>query len=122
MFIDTELEAFGESIGIKNLHFNDKGCIKFSFEQDRTLFLEKSDEKIYFFIIKEFSLAPLPFHLYEKALTVCKNQQSYPFTIQAIAKTDHDVGFLTSLQDNVCDQPMLNKLFEFLLQKVDSLN
>lgn len=122
MFIDTELKYFGESIGIKNLHLNDKGCVKFSFEQDRTLFLERGDEKIFFFIVKEFSLAPLPFHLYEKALTECKNQQSYPFTIQAIAKTDHDVGFLTSLQDNECDQPTLNKVFEFLLQKTDGLN
>lgn len=122
MFIDTELKYFGESMGIKDLHLNDKGCVKFSFEQDRTLFLEKGDEKIFFFIVKEFSLAPLPFHLYEKALTECKNQQSYPFTIQAIAKTDHDVGFLTSLQDNECDQPTLNKVFEFLLQKIDGLN
>ena len=122
MFIDTELKAFGESMGIKNLHFNDKGCIKFSFEQDRTLFVEKGHEKIFFYITKEFPLAPLPFHLYERALKDCQNQQSYPFLIQAIAKTDHDVGFLTSLHDNECDQPTLNKVFDFLLQKVDKLN
>ena len=122
MFIDTELKAFGESMGMKDLHFNDKGCIKFSFEQDRTLFLEKNGETIYFFILKEFPLAPLPFHLYEKALSDCKNQQSYPFTLQAIAKTDHDVGYLTSLQDNECDQPTLYKVFEFLLKKIDELN
>ncbi len=122
MFIDTELKSFGESIGIKDLHLNDRGCVKFSFEQDRTLFIEKGNEKIFFFIVKEFSLAPLPFHLYEKALAECQNQQSYPFSIQAIAKTDHDVGFLTSLHDNECDQPTLNKVFEFLLQKVNGLN
>ena len=122
MFIDTELKAFGESMGMKDLHFNDKGCIKFSFEQDRTLFLEKNGETIYFFILKEFSLAPLPFHLYEKALINCNHQQSYPFTLQAIAKTDHDVGYLTSLQDNECDQPTLYKVFEFLLKKIDELN
>lgn len=122
MFIDTELKYFGESIGIKNLHLNDKGCVKFSFEQDRTLFLEKSGESVFFFIIKEFPLAPLPFRLYKKALVECKNQQSYPFIIQAIAKTDHDIGFLTSLQDNECDQPTLYKIFEFLLQKIDGVN
>ena len=121
MFIDTELKSFGESIGIKNLHLNDKGCVKLSFEQDRTLYIERNNEKVYFYIIKAFSLAPLPFHLYAKALTNCQNQQSYPFTIQAIAKTDHDAGFLTSLYDNECDQPTLNKVFEFLLQKVEDL-
>ena len=122
MFIDSELKSFGESIGIKNLHFNDKGCIKFSFEQDRTLFIEKGNERVFFFITKEFPLAPLPFHLYAKALNACNHQQSYPFLIQAIARTDHDVGFLTSLQDNECDQPTLNKVFEFLLQKIDNMN
>lgn len=122
MFIDSELQSFGESMGIKNLHFNDKGCVKFSFEQDRTLFIEKGDEKIFFYITKAFPLAPLPFHLYKKALTDCQNQQSYPFRLQAIAKTEHDIGFLTSLHDNECDQPTLNKVFEFLLQKVDELN
>ena len=122
MFIDTELKSFGESIGIKDLHLNNRGCVKFSFERDRTLFIERGNEKIFFFIIKEFSLAPLPFHLYEKALKDCQNQQSYPFLIQAVAKSDHDVGFLTSLYDNECYQPTLNKVFEFLLQKVDQLN
>ena len=122
MFIDSELKSFGESMGVKNLHFNDKGCIKFSFEQDRTLFIEKGNETVYFFITKEFPLAPLPFHLYEKALQACQYQQNYPFRIQAIAKTDHDVGFLTSLHDNECDQPTLNKVFEFLLQRVDRLS
>lgn len=122
MFIDTELKYFGESIGIKNLRLNDKGCVKFSFENDRSLFLEKNDEKIYFFILKEFPLAPLPFYLYQKALSECEHQQSHPFTLQAVAKTDHDIGFLTSIQDNECDQPTLYKIFEFLLQKIDLLN
>jgi type III secretion system chaperone SycN len=122
MFIDTELTVFGDSLGVKDLHFNDKGCIKFSFEQGRTIFLEKGDEKVYFYILKEFSLAPLPFELYTKALIDCKNQQKHPFTIQAISKTDHDIGFLISIRDNECDQPTIYKIFEFLLQKIDNFS
>lgn len=122
MFIDTEIQQFGNTIGIPNLHLNENGCLKFLMQQNRTIYIEKANEFVFFFIIKSYELTPLPYQLYAKTLTLCSQQQGYPFAIQAIAKTDHDIGFLTKIHDNECDQPTIYKLFKFLLNLVEKLD
>lgn len=122
MFIDTEIQQFGNTIGIPNLHLNENGCLKFLMQQNRTIYIEKANEFVFFIIIKSYELTPLPYQLYAKTLTLCSQQQGYPFAIQAIAKTDHDIGFLTKIHDNECDQPTIYKLFKFLLNLVEKLD
>ena len=121
MFIDTEIRAFGDSIGIKNLCFNEKGCLKLIFENNENIHIEKNNDTIFFFVLKNYVLAPLPLKIYQRALTVCKNQRGFHHEIRAIAQSDNDIGFLTTLSDNECDQPTLYKLFKFLLQLVETL-
>ena len=121
MFIDSEIQQFGNTIGISNLRLNEKGCLKFSMQQNRTIYIEKTDDFIFFFILKDHEQSPLPYNTYAKALTMCSQQQGYPFPIQAIAKTDHDIGFLTKIHDNACDQPTIYRLFKFLPSLIDKI-
>ncbi len=118
MIIDSELLQFGNTIGIQNLHLNEKGCIKFSFDNDRTLYIERFDETILFFILKSSTLAPLPYVVYEKALEACK-QPKGPFELHAIAKSDSDIGFLTKVKDSDCDQPTIYRVFKWLLSLIE---
>ena len=122
MIIDLELKEFGNSIGIQNLHLNDQGCIKFELENNRTIYIEKNKNDIFFFVLKPYALAPLPYNLYTKALTMCNEQVSYPFSIQAIAKSDNDIGFFLKVKDENCDQPTLYKIFKFLIKCSESLD
>ena len=122
MIIDLELKEFGNSIGIQNLHLNDQGCIKFELENNRTIYIEKNKNDIFFFILKPYDLAPLPYNLYVKALAMCKEQVSYPFSIQVIAKSDNDIGFFLKVKDENCDQPTLYKIFKFLIKCSESLD
>ena len=115
MLIDIELKAFGESIGLQNLQLNENGCLKFILEQNRTVQVEKADNDVFFFILKTFELAPLPYETYEKALALPLQHSHAPFALQAIAKTDHDIGFITKIPDIECDQPTIYKLFKYLI-------
>ena len=115
MLIDIELKAFGESIGLQNLQLNENGCLKFILEQNRTVQVEKADDEVFFFILKTFELAPLPYETYEKALALPLQHAHAPFALQAVAKTDHDIGFFTRLRENECDQPTIYKLFKYLI-------
>lgn len=122
MIIDLELREFGNSIGIQNLHLNDQGCIKFDLKHKRSIYIEKNKNEVFFFILTSYDLAPLPYHLYIKALSMCDEQRSYPFTIQTIAKSDQDIGFFLKIKDELCDQPTLYKIFKFLIKCSESLD
>ncbi len=122
MIIDLELKEFGNSIGLQNLHLNDQGCIKFELENNRTIYIEKSQKEIFFFILKTYELSPLPYLLYTKALAMCNNQISYPFPIQAIAKSDNNIGFFLKIEDEHCDQPTIYKIFKFLIKCSETLD
>lgn len=122
MIFDLELKEFGNSIGIQNLHLNDQGCLKFNFENNRSIYIETNNSEIFFFILNTYQLSPLPYSLYIKALSMCNEQRSYPFTIQAIAKSDQDIGFFLKLKDELCDQPTLYKIFKFLIKCSESLD
>ena len=122
MIIDLELKEFGNSIGIKNLHLNDQGCLKFELEHNRNIYIEKNKDDIFFFILTSYDLLPLPYALYTKALNICDEQISFPFTIQAVAKSNQDIGFFLKIKDELCDQPMLYKIFKFLIQCSETLD
>ena len=121
MLIDIELKAFGNSIGLQNLQLNENGCLKFILEQNRTVHVEKAEEDVFFFILKTYDLAPLPYETYEKALTVPLQHPHAPFALQAIAKTDHAIGFFTKIPEVACDQPTIYKLFKYLILCCDYL-
>ena len=78
-------------------------------------YIEKTDEEVFFFILKTFELAPLPYETYEKALALPLQHAHAPFDLQAVAKTDHDIGFFTKLRETECDQPTIYKLFKYLI-------
>jgi hypothetical protein len=122
MLIDTELKAFGNSIGMHHLRFNEAGCLKLMLGQNRTIFLEKVEEHLFCFIVKTYELSPLPFAIYAKALALPVQYGYAPFPVQAIAKTDHDVGFFTKIPENQCDQPTLYRLLKYLIFCSESLD
>ena len=122
MIIDLELKEFGNSIGIQNLQFNEQGCIKFDLENKRSIYIEKNKDEVFFFILTSYELSPLPYLLYAKALSMCDEQRSYPFPIQAIAKSNQDIGFFLRIKDEFCDQPTLYKIFKFLIKCSENLD
>ena len=122
MLIDIELQAFGNSIGMRHLQFNEAGCLKFMLAHNRTIFLEKVEEHLFCFILKTYELSPLPFDLYEKALAFPLQHGYAPFAVQAIAKTDHDVGFFAKIPETQCDQPTLYRLLKYLIFCSESLD
>ncbi|MBP5191681.1 MAG: CesT family type III secretion system chaperone [Opitutales bacterium] len=124
MLIDLELKAFGESLGLPHLQFNEQGCLKFLLEQNRAIYMEKVSDWIFFYILKTYDLSPLPYSLYEKALSMLLHHPHAQFSVQAVAKSDHDLGFFTKIHDSACDQPTLYRLWKYLLlcsEYLDSL-
>ena len=99
MLIDLELKAFGESLGLPHLQFNEQGCLKFLLEQNRAIYMEKVSDWIFFYILKTYDLSPLPYSLYEKALSMLLHHPHAQFSVQAVAKSDHDRGFFTKIHD-----------------------
>lgn len=114
--INDEIEHFGRSIGIENLALNDQGCLRFIFENKVNIHIEKFEDTIFFFITKTYELSPLPYNYYTSAISMNYRLNTTPFPVEAIAKTDQDIGFFTRIKENQCDQPTLYKLFQFLLQ------
>ena len=114
--INEEIEHFGRSIGIENLALNEEGCLKFIFENNVNIYIEKFEDTIFFFTIKTYELSPLPYNYYVSALSMNYRLNTTPFPVEAIAKTDQDVGFFVRIKENQCDQPTLYKIFQFLLQ------
>ena len=49
--INEEIEHFGRSIGIENLALNEEGCLKFIFENNVNIYIEKFEDTIFFFTI-----------------------------------------------------------------------
>lgn len=119
MLIDSELQAFGNHIGIPDLKLNDKRCIQFILDDNRTLQIEEAGEWIFFFVLKPYDLAPLPYAMYDKALSMPLQNAHETFQVQAIAQSDHDIGFFAKILDTECDQPTLYRLFKYLLMCSD---
>ena len=116
--INDEIEHFGKSIGIENLSLNEQGCLKFVFENNTHIHIEKFEDTIFFFVTKTYELSPLPYNYYVSALNMNYRLNTTPFSFEAIAKTDQDVGFFIRIKENLCDQPTLYKIFQFLLQYI----
>lgn len=114
--INDEIELFGRSIGVENLALNEAGCLRFIFENNIHIHIEQFEDTIFFFITKTYELSPLPYNYYLSALSMNYRLNTTPFPVEAIAKTDQDVGFFVRIKENQCDQPTLYKVFQFLLQ------
>lgn len=118
---EVELQEFGQTLGVKDLRLNDAGCVRFVFEKDRLIQIEKTADDIFFFILQEYELDPLPFQVYAQALAIANLRTIVPFQVQAIAKTGHDVGLITRLKEEECTQQSLYKVFKYLLQCIEKL-
>ncbi len=114
--INNEIEFFGRSIGIPNLALNEQGCLKFIFEDNINIHIEKFEDTIFFYITKTYELTPLPYNYYLTAISMNYRLNTTPFNVESIAKTNNDIGFFTRIKETQCDQPTLYKIFQFLLQ------
>lgn len=114
--INKEIKLFGKSIGIQNLTLNEQGCLKFIFENNINIHIEKFEDTIFFYITKTYEITPLPYNYYLAAISMNYRLNTTPFNVEAVAKTNNDIGFFTRIKENQCDQPTLYKLFQFLLQ------
>ncbi|MDR2397010.1 MAG: hypothetical protein LBD69_04115 [Puniceicoccales bacterium] len=119
--IENYLLQFGESMGITGLKFGQTGCLRFEVENAGTIYLERVEEEIFFYILKDFNLLNLPYSYYKEALVMTANQETYSFLIHPIAKENNLLGFFLRLPELSCDLPMLNKVFNFLMQLVQTL-
>ncbi|MDR0646954.1 MAG: hypothetical protein LBF43_00765 [Puniceicoccales bacterium] len=119
--IENYLLQFGESMGISDLKFGKTDCLRFEVENAGTIYLERFEEEIFFYILKDFNLLNLPYAYYKEALVMAAHQETYSFLINPIAKENNLLGFFLRLPELSCDLPMLNKAFNFLLQLVQTL-
>ena len=120
--IENYLLEFGKSMGIQNLAFGEKGCIRFDFKQDGTIYIERFNEEIFFYILKDFNLLPIPYEYYREALLLAENQEMYSFIVQAIAKGDQLLGFFVRMPEVECDLTVLNKMFNLFLNLIKTLD
>ena len=121
MLVDTELKAFGENIGISDLQFNDRGCIKFTLENG-IIYLEKFENEVFFFFLKSYELSPLPYALYKKAFQIACVKNYSEFMPQVVARANNNVGLFVRLPEQNCDLPNIYKLFKFLIACGERLN
>ena len=119
--IESYLLQFGESIGVANLQFGPKDCLSFDVERSGVVYIERAEEEIFFYVLKDFNTLQLPYVYYQEALSMMAHQESYAFVVHAIAKKADRIGFFLRLPERQCDLPMINRVFTFLLNLVHSL-
>lgn len=119
--IEKDLKEFGESMGIENLHLNDRNCLRLVIEQAGELYVEKYNEEVFFYLLKTYGEDILTVHFYTEALGMAYAQETYPFFIHPIACKENQIGFFTRLPEESCDLPTLNKVFNFLIQLIKTL-
>ena len=90
-------------------------------ERSGVVYIERAEEEIFFYVLKDFNTLQLPYVYYQEALSMMAHQESYAFVVHAIAKKADRIGFFLRLPERQCDLPMINRVFTFLLNLVHSL-
>jgi len=73
--IQETLKSFGQSIGIKNLEFNQEHVIQLEMENTGSLYFEEDADDLLIYFIR-----PLPeqsSQIYKKALSICHLREKY---------------------------------------------
>lgn len=118
---ENDLADFGRSIGIDGLALNAKDCIALDIEKEMSLYIEKLDGTIFFYMLKNYEAVDISTKDYREALELGYNHFHYPFKINPVAKGDSQVGFFVKMKETDCAVSTIHKLVNFLMQMINSL-
>lgn len=115
--IQETLKHFGQSIGIKNLEFNQEHVIQLEMEDTGSLYFEEDVDDLLIYFIR-----PLPeqnAQIYKKALSICHLREKYDIPsikLNAGIFGDDKLVFLIRLAHTDIALPTIDKCIKLLLK------
>lgn len=115
--IQETLKNFGQSIGIKNLAFNEENVIQLEMENTGSLYFEADGNDLLIYFIR-----PLPeasTQVYKKALSLCHLREKYDVAnikLNAGIWGDDKLVFLIRLGHSDIALPTIDKCLKLLLK------
>lgn len=119
---ENDLADFGRNIGIDSLALNEKGCILLEIEQDRSLYIEKVESNVFFYLLRRYDVIDISARHYYEALAIGYRNYQYPFLINSVAKDENQIGFFVKMKETECNVSTINRIVNFLMQILNSLD
>ena len=119
--VSTTLKAFGESLKLENLTFNEHQVANFDIETMGNLYLESVDEgrEALIYLVREVGFASQG--VYQKALSLSHVAERNPFVVYVALRGEKDLIFAIRLTAEECDIPHLEQALTHLRQLHDRM-
>lgn len=111
-WVDQTVAEFGQTLGMSDLAFDNNGLIQLAFERSGTLFLEKADNEVLAYLVRQVPNADAG--VYRRALSSCHYDRQHPVTIQAGLRGDSELTFLARIPEPDFQLPLLERVFQLL--------
>jgi len=119
-WIDDAIHRFGQNLGIGDLGFSTDGVLCMSFEKRGTLFIEKADEDILVYLVREANLHADGVFL--NALASCHYREGLPFSVNPGFKEENQLAFIARIPETEFSLPALETALETLTHLHDTLS
>ncbi len=110
--VDATLQDFGKTLGIPSLQLNDKGLLELAIDSVGTLFIEKTENLVTFYLIRPLSYPKL--ETFKQALAFCHPKEKLESPVCAGMTRSDELAFITHLSPANFTIPNLETSIEVL--------
>jgi type III secretion system chaperone SycN len=111
-WVDDALREFGQSMGLPNLAFSERGVVRLSIGRMGRLGLERQSSEVLIFLLRTIPVGNGK--LLRKALTLCHYSEGHPFVVQTGLKGDDQLIFLLRIPEREFTVQAIEQSIELL--------